>query len=132
MKKYDAFYIVSDCTAQLLAEDEDCIFHIAGAVDEGWGESFFRSFEKDTPIGDIHQIHGKGAGTAAACISARFNPAPWCRHRVVIIRPRQRRETGTLICGYWEQRAMISAAITLQITYTINKLTAKGEKNETI
>ena len=37
-------------------------FYIAAAVYEGYGKAFFRAFEKDAPVGDIHQIHGEGIG----------------------------------------------------------------------
>jgi len=61
MKQYDAFYIPGNEKVTITAS-EDCIFYIAAAPCEGYGEAFFRSFEKDAPVGDIHQIHGQGIG----------------------------------------------------------------------
>lgn len=61
MKKFDSFYIPAENEVKLTSSS-DCIFYIAGAIDEGYGKALFRAFEKDTPIGDIHQIHGSGSG----------------------------------------------------------------------
>lgn len=61
MKRYDAFYIPGNNSVVITAL-EDCIFYIAAAVCEGYGKPFFRAFEKDAPVGDIHQIHGQGIG----------------------------------------------------------------------
>ncbi len=58
MEKLDSFYIVSETVTKIKAI-EDCIFYIAGALDEGYGKPYFRKFNKDLPIGDIHQIHGE-------------------------------------------------------------------------
>ena len=41
---------------------DDSIFYIAGAECSGIGEPSFRKFDISLPIGDIHQIHGSGAG----------------------------------------------------------------------
>lgn len=61
MDKFDSFYIpANDCIK--ITAIEDCIFYIAGAVYEGIGEPIFRKFDINLPIGDIHQIHGKGVG----------------------------------------------------------------------
>ena len=59
MKRLDAFYLPGDNSVTVTAL-ETCIFYIAAAVCEGYGKPFFRSFEKDAPLGDIHQIHGEG------------------------------------------------------------------------
>ena len=59
MKQYDAFYIPGGESVTIEAE-EDCVFYIAAAVCEGYGKAFFRAFEKDAPLGDIHQMHGVG------------------------------------------------------------------------
>lgn len=59
MKQFDAFYIPGNNSVVITA-DEDSIFYIAAAVDEGYGKPFFRAFEPDAPIGDIHQMHGIG------------------------------------------------------------------------
>lgn len=61
MKCFDAFYLPGGDSITITAL-EDCIFYIAAAVYEGYGKAFFRAFEKDAPVGDIHQIHGEGIG----------------------------------------------------------------------
>ena len=61
MKKFDSFYMPGKNQAHITAVTE-CIFYIAGAVCEGIGEPFFRSFDPSLPIGDMHQIHGEGSG----------------------------------------------------------------------
>lgn len=61
MKKFDSFYIPGNSEIKISAE-KDCIFYIAGAKYEGIGEPSFRKFDITLPIGDIHQIHGKGVG----------------------------------------------------------------------
>lgn len=61
MKQFDAFYIPGDTEVTITAV-KDSIFYIAAAVYEGYGKPFFRAFEPDAPVGDIHQIHGKGIG----------------------------------------------------------------------
>lgn len=57
--KLDSFYVVSNMKVRIAAK-EDCIFYIAGAVDEGYGKPFFRKCDLTMPIGEIHQIHGSG------------------------------------------------------------------------
>lgn len=61
MKRFDAFYIPGGDSVTITAA-EDCVFYIAAAVFEGFGKPFFRTFDKDAPVGDIHQIHGEGIG----------------------------------------------------------------------
>ena len=61
MKQFDAFYIPGGESVEITAE-EDSILYIAAAVCEGYGKAFFRAFEKDAPVGEIHQIHGEGIG----------------------------------------------------------------------
>lgn len=61
MKKLDAFYIPGGEAVTITAR-EDCIFYIAAAKCEGFGKTFFRSFDPEVPLGDIHQIHGCGVG----------------------------------------------------------------------
>ena len=39
-----------------------CVFYIGASVDEGYGTPFFRAFNPRLPLGEIHQIHGKGVG----------------------------------------------------------------------
>lgn len=64
MVKIDSFYVTHDCVTKIKA-DKDCIFYIGGAIDEGYGKSFFRHVDLSLPIGDLHQIHGK-PGTSGA------------------------------------------------------------------
>ena len=61
LDKYESFYIPAQNTVQITALEES-IFYIAGAVYEGIGEAFIRKFDSSLPIGDMHQIHGEGAG----------------------------------------------------------------------
>lgn len=61
MEGFDACYAPGNETLFFRAID-DCIFYIAAAVDEGYGKPFFRKYDPTLPIGDIHQIHGEGAG----------------------------------------------------------------------
>lgn len=61
MTRFDSFYIPGNDSLTIRAE-EDCTFYIAGAKYEDIGEPHFRKFNPSLPVGDIHQIHGKGAG----------------------------------------------------------------------
>lgn len=61
MVKLDSFYIPGDTSVRIEAL-EDCVFYIGAAICEGYGKLFFRKFDKDLPFGEIHQIHGHGAG----------------------------------------------------------------------
>ena len=61
MEKFDSFYIPGGGSVNVSAS-EDCIFYIAGAVCEGYGKPSFRKFDITLPLGDVHQIHGSGAG----------------------------------------------------------------------
>lgn len=61
MIKLDSFYITGGMSVEIEAV-EDCMFYIGGAVCEGYGKPFFRKFDKTLPLGEIHQIHGHGAG----------------------------------------------------------------------
>lgn len=61
MQRFDAFYIPGGENV-LVTALEDCVFYVAAAVCEGYGKAFFRAFDKDAPLGDIHQIHGEGIG----------------------------------------------------------------------
>lgn len=81
MKQFDAFYIPGGESVTITAL-EDCIFYIAGAVYEGIGHAFFRSFDLSQPVGDIHQIHGEGIG-----------------QREVMMTLSDKDEASRLICG---------------------------------
>lgn len=59
IKKLDSLYLTKNNKLKILAET-DCIFYIGAAVDEGYGDSYIRKFNKNIPLGDIHQIHGEG------------------------------------------------------------------------
>jgi 5-deoxy-glucuronate isomerase len=59
--KFDSFYIPADSKIKITATS-DSVLYIAGAKYEGIGEASFRKFDITLPIGDIHQIHGKGVG----------------------------------------------------------------------
>jgi 5-deoxy-glucuronate isomerase len=61
MKRFDSFYLPAK-TSAVVEASEDCVFFIAGALYEGIGAPFFRAWDASLPIGDIHQIHGSGAG----------------------------------------------------------------------
>ncbi|MGV8982843.1 5-deoxy-glucuronate isomerase [Clostridium sp.] len=59
MSKFDSFYIPGDTKIEVTSV-ENCIFYIGGGIYEGIGKQFFRRFEINMPIGEIHQIHGSG------------------------------------------------------------------------
>ena len=61
MKKLDSFYLPSDYHISITAT-EDCVFYIGAAICEGYGKPSFRKFDASLPIGNVHQIHGKGVG----------------------------------------------------------------------
>lgn len=61
MEKFDSFYIPANSEIKISAV-ENCIFYIASAQYERIGQPSFRKFDITLPIGDIHQIHGKGVG----------------------------------------------------------------------
>lgn len=61
MEQYDAFYIPGRTCVRIEAQ-EDCVFYIAGAIFENIGKAMFRKFDTSQPLGQIHQIHGSGAG----------------------------------------------------------------------
>lgn len=61
MEKYDSFYVPAETEVTITAE-EDCFYYVAAAICEGYGKTFFRKFDANLPIGDLHQIHGEGAG----------------------------------------------------------------------
>lgn len=59
MNKLDSFYVPGNSKVQIQALD-DSIFYIGAAICEGYGKAFLRKFNKDLPLGEIHQIHGEG------------------------------------------------------------------------
>ena len=61
MTRLDSFYLPGQETVTLTAL-EDCSFYIGAAVWEGYGRPFYRKFDLSLPLGEIHQIHGRGAG----------------------------------------------------------------------
>ncbi len=61
MKRFDSFYLPAASITTIEAV-EDCVFYIAGAKYENIGAASFRAYDETLPIGDIHQIHGAGAG----------------------------------------------------------------------
>lgn len=61
MNKLDSFYLPGRHQITITAT-ESCIFYIGAAVCEGYGKAFFRKFDPNLPLGDVHQIHGKGVG----------------------------------------------------------------------
>ncbi len=61
-KMLDSFYVTGNMEVTVTAE-EDCCFYVGAAVDEGYGKPFFRAFDRELPLGEIHQIHGKGVGS---------------------------------------------------------------------
>lgn len=61
IKKLDSFYICPNCSLTITAL-EDTIIYIAGADGQDTGLERATKFDITLPIGDIHQIHGEGAG----------------------------------------------------------------------
>lgn len=61
MEQFDSFYLPAKDDVVITAET-DCVFYIAAAPYEGTGTPSFRKFCLNLPIGEIHQIHGKGVG----------------------------------------------------------------------
>lgn len=59
LNRFDAFYLPADQAITVTA-DEDAVFYVAGAQYEGIGEPVLTPWNADTPIGDVHQIHGQG------------------------------------------------------------------------
>ena len=81
LNRFDAFYMPGHQSVTIKA-NEDSIFYIAGAKDEGYGKPFIRHFDPDLPIGEIHQIHGEGIG-----------------QREVMMTLSDKDEASRLICG---------------------------------
>ena len=61
MDAKDSFYLPGGHAIDIEAL-ESCIFYIGAAQDEGFGTPFFRRFDLTLPLGEIHQIHGRGVG----------------------------------------------------------------------
>lgn len=58
--RFDSFYIPAKARVTIQAVT-DVVFYVGGAVYEGIGIPSFRKYDATLPIGDMHQIHGKGA-----------------------------------------------------------------------
>ena len=61
LKRFDSIYFVKNHEVKFTCT-EDCFIYIAGAIDDGIGEDSYRIYDPNLPLGDIHQIHGKGVG----------------------------------------------------------------------
>lgn len=61
MTRFDSFYLPAGTACELEAT-ADCVLYIAAAPFDGIGVPSFRAYDATLPIGDIHQIHGAGAG----------------------------------------------------------------------
>lgn len=59
--KLDSFYVTKETDVTVEAK-EDLVIYIGAAMDEGFGRPYFRKFDLSLPLGEIHQIHGKGVG----------------------------------------------------------------------
>ena len=58
--KRGSFYLEAGDIAEIKAGDSGLVAYIAGARSQHLGKSFIRPFDPDQPVGNIHQIHGKG------------------------------------------------------------------------
>ena len=61
LERLDSFYIPGNTEVNIIAES-DIICYIGAAKCEGIGKSFICKFEKDSPLGPNHEIHGKDSG----------------------------------------------------------------------
>lgn len=61
LSKLDSFFMSANIEIRLTATD-DTVLYIAGAEGEKNSHQSIRKFDITLPIGDIHQIHGKGVG----------------------------------------------------------------------
>lgn len=59
LNRFDGFYLPSEQEITVTAL-EDCVFYIGGAPDDGIGKPVLTPWNADTPLGDVHQIHGEG------------------------------------------------------------------------
>lgn len=59
LTRFDSFYLPAEQTIIVTAL-EDSVFYVAGALYEGIGEPVLTPWNKDAPIGELHQIHGQG------------------------------------------------------------------------
>lgn len=60
MEKLDSFYVPGGSQVKIKAL-EKVVFYIGAAPCDGIGKAFFRKYQADLPLGDVHQIHGSGA-----------------------------------------------------------------------
>lgn len=61
MTRFDSFYLPAGAETEMVAAS-DCVVYVAAAPFDGIGAASFRAYDATLPIGDIHQIHGAGAG----------------------------------------------------------------------
>ncbi len=58
----DSFYLPGETSLTLSAGPSGASFYIGAAKWDGVGETFFRAYDPTLPLGEVHQIHGEGAG----------------------------------------------------------------------
>ncbi len=61
INRFDSLYLPAGARVTIHAVT-DVVFYVGGANFEGIGVPSFRAFDATLPIGDLHQIHGKGTG----------------------------------------------------------------------
>lgn len=61
LEKLDSFYVPSKTAVKITAKEKTSVY-IGSAPCEGFGKSLVRKMDFTLPIGNIHQIHGKGSG----------------------------------------------------------------------
>ena len=57
LEQYDSFYLPGG-TGITVTALEDSVIYLGGAVSDAPGEVFFMHFNRELPLGDIHQVHG--------------------------------------------------------------------------
>lgn len=62
MNVNDSFYLPGGQALGITAGADGASFYIGAAPWDGFGEAFFRAYDPTLPLGEIHQIHGEGAG----------------------------------------------------------------------
>lgn len=90
LNKHDSLYVPA-CQEVDLVAAKDAVLFIGGAVYEGTGQFFTRTYDLTLPLGDIHQVHGKppyqrevfmtlaqqDAGSRLICGITRGEPGKW-------------------------------------------------------